>query len=182
MPFPLCALPERTQTERLPASTHGLANLFGLLNVSDFLVARKGTPACNQNDAHDAHRNASHQRGVLHTIGLHAQERNRSVVRQRADIRAGQQAKESEDVAANGIEGNAGSGVLFGQVHIQDVGIGEVQTYAEQMLADAHRNIDPCAVGRHKEEDNFRGYPDQRSKTERLDQRVKDQDESPERL
>ena len=81
-------------------------------------------PVSDQNDAHDQHGACAHQGGELHAVHLHAEERHGGIAADAAHGCACNQTEEGEQVAANGVEGDAAGGILLRQIGVENVGIG----------------------------------------------------------
>ena len=60
-------------------------------------------------------------------------------------------------------------GVFTGEIHVQNIGEGKVQTYRQQILYNTKGNIHVQIRGIHQEEQNLGGYPNQTGKTEGFD-------------
>ena len=99
---------------------------FDFINI--FLRGEAAPFECQQ-QAKDEHGDGSSQSGKLNGIEFHIQEPNGVIAGDRADLSAGKEAKEGEEVTAYTVERDVGCGIFAGKIHIQNVGIGEVQTY-----------------------------------------------------
>ena len=128
-----------------------------LLDHGDFLIRGELLPADDQQDAERRQTDRTQERRILDSVDLHAeQERERRVVAERADPCPRHHAEESEHVASDRIERDAGRGFFFRQVQVEDVRVGKVQTDAAEMLDAGGQCPEPFHAGRQHEHEEFR--------------------------
>ena len=81
----------------------------------------------------------------------------------------GEDSKKCEDIASDGVEGNTGCGLLLGQVQIENVGIGQIQTHAAEMLDHGGERPQAFRAGCQDEHQKLRGYKQEAGQTKGLD-------------
>lgn len=157
-------------------------SLFRLLckDQFDIFIIGEGLPFDDQNQSHYEQRYAANERGELHGVGGQTKEHERGIAGNRTDCRAGEHAEECEDVASDGVECNMGCRVFFGQIHVKNVRIGQIDTDIQEMLNDAQRNIHERGARRKEKVEELGRYPNQYRDAEGFNPRILSQQTSPE--
>lgn len=136
------------------------------------LLRGEAAPFDNQKKAEGQHGNTPGQGGKLYGIEFHVEKTDGSIAGDGTDFCAHQQTQKGANIAAHAVKGDMSGRVFAGQIHIQNVGVGKVQSNGKQILHDAKRYIQIQVRRIHQKVQKLRGYPYQTAQTKGFDPRV----------
>ena len=140
-----------------------------VLQLGDQIVVSEYFPFQAEEDGHRCNQRCSGNGSKLYCIDIHSQEAHGVISGNGADPGTHDQTKECKDIAAYGIEGEVGGGILRGQIHVQNVAIGDIQTYIDHLLEEGVRNVEEGCFGGHTEVNKFCRNHEEHGDSEGLD-------------
>ena len=111
------------------------------------------------------------QSSMLNGINFHTEEWYQLISAEGADPSTCDHAQESEEITANGIEGYMCCRIFFRKIHVQNISVGEVQTYVQNLLEECCCHIERLITRRQREHGKFRRYEEQYRNTKGFDPR-----------
>ena len=87
--------------------------MLEIIDQSNVVIGGEMLPADDHRKADGCKSHSAHQGGELYGIYIHSQERDCGVSQNGAEQGTGNHAQEREDVASDGVEGNAGGGFFL---------------------------------------------------------------------